>query len=174
MKKYTNSGQFKKGIIPWNKGIKTGISPVNKKDKHQLTCKKCSEIFFVQHYRKESAIFCSHNCKASFSMSGKNHHQWKGGKPKCLDCGGILTQYNAKKCSKHKGMKGNKNPKWIEDRTMLIKSEKISTNKLFNILKNANTSIIGVIEKDYLIINLRTVFKIEDSLLIDIFSNLVF
>jgi hypothetical protein len=34
-------------------------------------------------------------------LSGNKHHSWKGGKPKCLDCGKQLTQYDAKYCRKH-------------------------------------------------------------------------
>lgn len=59
----------KKGSVPWNKG-KKGVYTTSEKTKHKL----------------------------SVSHSGKKAYQWKGGKPKCLDCGKKLGAYKAKRC----------------------------------------------------------------------------
>lgn len=54
------------------------------------------------------------------SQSGKNHYNWKGGKPKCIDCGKQLTNYKTIRCIKCViGTKGGKNnPAYIDGRTM--------------------------------------------------------
>ena len=116
-----NNGRFKKGIIPWNKGLKTGILPVNKKETVFLECKKCKESFGVQPYRQDNAIFCSSSCKASFNMKGDKHHGWKGGKPSCKECGVILSSRNRTYCVLHKGAlyAKEKNWKWIPDRSLI-------------------------------------------------------
>jgi L-seryl-tRNA(Ser) seleniumtransferase len=54
-----------------------------------------------------------------------------------------------------------------------IKSNKISNNKLFNKLKNSDPSIIGILKNDSLIINLRTVFKDQDKLILDCLKNIM-
>lgn len=33
--------------------------------------------------------------------SGDQHWNWKGGKPKCLDCGELLHDYKSKRCILH-------------------------------------------------------------------------
>jgi len=62
---------FKKGFIPWNKGL-NGF------------------------------------------MAGEKNSCWKGGKPKCSDCGKILVSYKAKRCPicSYKYMVGDKHPNW--------------------------------------------------------------
>jgi hypothetical protein len=60
---------------------------------------------------------------------GKNNPAWRGGKPKCTDCGKQLSKYGAKRCVKHanihsllkrlknhKSMKGKSNPSYIDGR----------------------------------------------------------
>src|SRR3990167_9096624 len=42
---------------------------------------------------------------------GQKNPFWRGGRPKCLDCG-VDIDYNAKRCVKHYGLKGDKNPAW--------------------------------------------------------------
>lgn len=39
------------------------------------------------------------DCKNS-RQRGENTYNYKGGKPKCLDCGELTTQYNTKRCRK--------------------------------------------------------------------------
>lgn len=47
-----------------------------------------------------------------YKISGSNHYMWKGGKPKCLDCGRLTTQYTSKRCHPCylKSMKGERAP----------------------------------------------------------------
>lgn len=49
----------------------------------------------------------------SYKKSNESH-KWKGGKPKCLDCSSLTTQYNTKRCRKCylKTMKGETSPAW--------------------------------------------------------------
>lgn len=46
------------------------------------------------------------------NKKGSHAWQWKGGKPKCLDCGGTTTQYTSKRCLPcyRKTMKGENSP----------------------------------------------------------------
>lgn len=54
---------------------------------------------------------------------GEKNGMWKGGKPKCLDCGKELTQYSSKYCNKHKS-NGEKSYRYIKDRTLLKKQNR--------------------------------------------------
>jgi hypothetical protein len=100
--------QFKKGHVPANKKIAV-----------QIVCKECSSTFTVPPYRKDTAVFCSHSCKAKYNLRGERHHQWKGGKPCCSDCGVRLSTYGSRKCISHQGKKGPENYRWVEDRQLL-------------------------------------------------------
>lgn len=48
------------------------------------------------------------------NKGGQYNHKWKGGKPKCLDCGKITTQYSTKRCliCYRKTMKGETSPRY--------------------------------------------------------------
>jgi hypothetical protein len=52
--------------------------------------------------------------KQSEARKGEKNHSWKGGKPKCIDCGKQLTSYSAKKCKGcySKTMTEENNPCW--------------------------------------------------------------
>lgn len=63
-----------KGRIPWNKN-KKGIYS-------EETIKKIRQANINRNWKKE------------------NHPNWKGGKPKCIDCGKKLSTYTAKRCIK--------------------------------------------------------------------------
>src|SRR3990167_4389735 len=90
--------------------------------KNCKTCKKEIKTFPCLALRKK---YCSKSCAGKFKkgkdnpffgkhhtlatklhlsivMAGKqtkeNHHNWKGGKPKCLDCGKRVSSYIAKRC----------------------------------------------------------------------------
>lgn len=56
-------------------------------------------------------------------LSGENAPNWKGGLPKCMDCGKQLkNRYSAfcQSCSS----KGVRNHNWVSDRNKLVKNEK--------------------------------------------------
>ena len=107
-----NSGRtwFKKRMIPWNKG-----KPIEK------VCKWCGNIFYV----KPSTIrvrCCSQSCGRNFSVKdelGENSPNWKGGKPKCVDCNKQLTNQYSKKCSDcfHEYNRGENHPSWQGGKT---------------------------------------------------------
>ena len=92
--------QFKKGFVPWNYGL-IGVQVSTRKGK------------------KLKPLSSGHKEKISKAVSKENHPMWKGGKPKCLDCGKELSNYNNKKCGEHRGVKGIDNSKWIKDRTQV-------------------------------------------------------
>jgi hypothetical protein len=55
-----------------------------------LPCLVCGKLIDFRHEL----------CKPCFKLSncGENNPQWKGGLPKCVDCGKQLTSYGAKRC----------------------------------------------------------------------------
>ena len=82
-------------------------------------CKNCGRKFEIERWRlndknKRRGLFCSRKCKSNYhsgkkhwsfgkkrpEISGKNSKTWKGGKPKCIECGKELSTYTAKRCSK--------------------------------------------------------------------------
>lgn len=91
--------QFKKGQIPWNKGlIGFGSGEKNyfwKGGQIEKICKECGKIFKVDPYRKDTAHYCSIVCSlknlhrvnkggnlGSFNFrrqKKENHPNWKGG-----------------------------------------------------------------------------------------------
>lgn len=68
---------FKKGLIPWNKGIKTGLVPKSAFKKGLVPWNKGKKMW----------------------LSPELHPSWKGGKAKCIDCGKELTQRKYKQCA---------------------------------------------------------------------------
>ena len=83
------------GKSPWNKGLT------------KQTDKKVEKIAEAKVGKKR------------LDISGENHPHWKGGKPKCVDCGKSLSNYSNKRCSKCDGvyMSGERCPLWIDGRT---------------------------------------------------------
>jgi len=83
-----NSTAFKKGQTPWNKGLI-----------EYSECGGCGEV--IRAFRK----YCSRECYIENNdprqflpkpVSGENNPSWKGGKPKCNNCGKTLSTYNSK------------------------------------------------------------------------------
>jgi hypothetical protein len=67
---------------------------------------------------KPKSTLC-HNCSNAFAnpmagMLGEKHRGWKGGKPHCVECGKLLTNYGAKRCKKclHKYSVGEHSVYW--------------------------------------------------------------
>jgi 5-methylcytosine-specific restriction endonuclease McrA len=86
-------GRFEKGNVPWNKGL-VGVQPSTRKGK------KCRK-----HTEEEKR-------KIGLAVRQEKHWNWKGGKPECLICGKVLSGYNNKRCTKHKGLVGKNSPCW--------------------------------------------------------------
>lgn len=63
--------------------------------------------------------------KSNSKIIGKKHWNWKGGFPKCIECKKKLTNYNIKRCRNcdSKFKTGERNWKWIKDRTKLAKKQ---------------------------------------------------
>ena len=110
-----NNGRFQKGLAPWNKGMKgkqpwhnisgfqeghgwnkgqkfpefSGENHPNWKGGLKDLCKCGKEKVRIS----ETCMQCS-----LLKRSGENAYQYKGGKPKCQDCGETTTQYSSKRC----------------------------------------------------------------------------
>lgn len=113
---YLGGKRFEKNQIPWNKGIKTGPNPEHSKRMKGRRVSPETEIKLGQRLSvktefKKGNISWS-KCKKLLHLRGKNAAHWKGGKPKCLDCGEELNHYEAKKCVLHRVPKGKYNPSW--------------------------------------------------------------
>lgn len=144
----SNQTSFKKGMTPWNKGklgffhhtdehkkqisllhkgkvlseeTKRKIGLKNSGKKIDIKCIGCSKIITLPSYIAKVRKFCSRECVFLF-REGKNHPNYKGGFPNCLDCGKQLTNYNAKRCQLHSKVR-ELHPQWIEDRTQIKKQE---------------------------------------------------
>src|SRR3990167_5312826 len=125
-------GQFVRGYETWNKGILIYIK-----------CLTCGSTFFVQPYRSATARFCSQQCSGKYNylrngnpmkgdliqtVMGKNNVNWRGGPPKCLDCGNISAShlaYHKGRCRKCSLLfrRGENHPRWIQDRTQLSRCD---------------------------------------------------
>ena len=82
MAKCRNTGRthFKKGAIPWNKGIKTNKKAPNNNSVRK-ECEICFKRFMVPLSRSKSSKYCSRKC---FNISKKNNtgeknNNWVGG-----------------------------------------------------------------------------------------------
>ena len=89
----------------WNKGIKTGSNP-----KHSERMKGRKHTIETRKKMLKSA------------KRGKENHRWKGGLPKCKECRKELSYYKGVYCIDCV-KKGDRNPKWIKDRTKLAKKQ---------------------------------------------------
>lgn len=118
-----SKGQFVKGSVP-----------SNKLDNVPFLCKECGISVFVQPYRKDTAKFCSHSCKASFTMRGRevsNETRVKignsnRGKKRTNEVKLLMSTLKKGKLSPNKGKKfphltGENNWRWISDRSQLAK-----------------------------------------------------
>ena len=96
-------GQFIKGMIPWNKGTKlTHIFWLGKKHSEESK-KKMSESAkgrVAWNKGKKGIQKMSEETRQKLRLAkiGERAYQWKGGKPKCLDCGKLLSTYKVKRC----------------------------------------------------------------------------
>lgn len=89
-------GNTFKLFIAFNK-IKEQIYITMNKIKIIRRCLICGKIFSKPLWRTKKTKYCSQACNGR-SKIGDKHFAWKGGKPKCLDCGKILSSYKSTSC----------------------------------------------------------------------------
>lgn len=78
------------------------------KSSNLVTCKNCNKVFHAPPSGNRK--YCSNECyRSSDRARGIESHNWKGGKPRCMDCGKILAGYQSKRCKVCMGnhMSGN-------------------------------------------------------------------
>lgn len=137
--------ESKKGRIPWNKGIKTGIipstafkkgqKPWNKKEKIEIICKYCNQTFLVIPAKKNRTKFCSIKCHINY-ITGKSYEEL----------------YGKESAKKHKNalqkfMKERGNPfTWPEVRKKISISQRGLNNSWFKCLNKTYTK--GGFRKD--------------------------
>jgi hypothetical protein len=66
-------------------------------------CKNCKKEY--KSHSSRNMYFCCIKCYNSYSKK-ENHSSWNGGKPKCLDCGTIIsyTRKRCRSCSKKRNL----------------------------------------------------------------------
>jgi len=105
--------------------------------KNKKYCQDCeielSRNAFYRGYKRCRSCSKKGNLHPLFGKTGKNNPSFKGGKPKCIDCGKQLVKYKAKRCLscanriKNKGRKRcfRKLPKCINCNKQLSKYKSI-------------------------------------------------
>lgn len=85
-------------------------------------CKNCANV----HKGKDRSVYD----KVRVAQIGAKNHAWKGGFPKCVDCGVVLRGYQQKRCRAcatrlnnklRGGMEGKNNPNYIDGRYVEIR-----------------------------------------------------
>lgn len=85
-------------------------------------CSICGSVYYrkprISMKQFLESKCCSWECKNKLQkelLKGELNHNWVGGKPKCIDCGKTLSNYNRKRCKKcwykHNTGKNNSNYK---------------------------------------------------------------
>lgn len=117
--------KINKGRVPWNKGMKglllndiflTNNPSTGGKDSPNWkggiskigNCLDCGKK--LKSYPSKYCRPCSYKHRRYGANAAGNHYNWKGGKPKCLDCGKEIA-YGAKHCSSCAKL-GNRNNSW--------------------------------------------------------------
>jgi len=96
----SNSG-VKSGNTPWNKGKKTGQTPWNKGVSGvQVSWNKGNVGYMAGKRRLPTGFEHTEETKEKMSNShrGDKAWNWKGGRPRCEDCGKLLKSYKSKRC----------------------------------------------------------------------------
>lgn len=116
---YSPVTEFKKGFIPWNKGLKgykAGDKNCNwKGGEVKLCCKYCNKEFYVTPSRKNTAKFCSQKCNTTDMKNKPLWGNWMiGNKWNVGRKGAIKSLETRKKLSiARKGKyKGEEHPNW--------------------------------------------------------------
>ena len=98
----------KKGNKPWNTGLHVNLNPEGGFKKGDVSWNK-GNVGYRKGIRRTPVGF-KHTAETKEKMGtahfGEKAYQWKGGKPKCIDCGKLLKHYRSKHCSDcyHKGI----------------------------------------------------------------------
>ena len=136
-----NQTSFKKGehrspSTEFKKGMKMSKEIIEKRTKAVIGKKHSHHLKGEKHKnwkggrpkcidceKKLSSIYAKRciSCAGKLRRGEKNY-LWKGGKPKCPMCGKKIS-YQSKGCSKCSAPKGEKNYRWIIDRSKLIKRQ---------------------------------------------------
>lgn len=113
----TNTGRthFKKGFIPWNKGLVCSLetkNKISKANKGRISFWKGKKLPIDMIIRISESLKGrkSWNKGLKGYMPGEKHYNWKGGVSKCIDCNGEKSRY-AKRC-KVCNSKGILNNSW--------------------------------------------------------------
>lgn len=101
-------------------------------------CKKPLSSRSIGRTDRKVSGLC-HSCY----LTGQNNHAWKGGRPKCLDCGKeLLSGYGRKRCKEcfHKFYQGNKAYQWKGGKPKCQKCGKqLSTYKSTHCLRHRSS-----------------------------------
>lgn len=92
-------------------------------------CLYCRKEFWAKNTpsRIGRGKFCCKNCANRYRQENsvsKEHWNWQGGKPRCIDCNKEL-EYGSKRCVKCAGnnRRGEKHPQWKQEGTLFICQE---------------------------------------------------
>jgi len=79
----------------------------------EIKCKDCGVSISSVSVKKNGRCRKCNGKIFGKAQQGYNNHMWKGGKPKCVDCGQTIA-HKAKRCDKcyQKQLNGYKNPNW--------------------------------------------------------------
>lgn len=108
--------------ISWKGKLNPKWTPFKKSSK----CVQCGKEFYREQGGKiystdKRTKYCSRKCYYNskkgiifYAKKLEEHPMWKGGWPKCIDCGIVLKNRYAKRCQccSHKRMTGENSPRW--------------------------------------------------------------
>lgn len=86
------------GKIPWNKG-KVGI--FSEKTIKKIKLARSKQKFSKETREKLRKVALERNFGGLPKLLGKDHPQWKGGLPNCIECGKGLSRHDAIYCKRH-------------------------------------------------------------------------
>jgi 5-methylcytosine-specific restriction endonuclease McrA len=122
-------------------------------------CIDCNKLLSINPTAKRCKSCHTKYCHTTglFNVKGINNPNYKDGKPKCLDCGKELKDYNKKRCwdcyVKWSQIPEN-NPNWIDGRSFEPYSSKFTPQLKEQIRKRDNYTCqnCGMTEEEHLIV----------------------